>query len=197
MYVPRVGESFGAFFLNKNTSTKLVISKDIWFKNAPGGVFMRSLLKYKNYDVHAITTVDALGNTNANIATWVMQSAMGGKMLTVALYKVDYTIELVRRSGVLNVNLLAEDQGQRLIPKLGRKSGRNSQKFKNLPHGFDERGCPFLSEAVGYIQCRVLHSTDSGDHELFVCEVLKQVVLHADKRVLTHHFLREKGWVRG
>lgn len=157
---------------------------------------MKSLLKFKNYDVHAISTATADGRQNANIATWVMQTAMGGKMLCVALYKIDYTIELVRESGILNVNLLAQDQTN-LIPKLGRKSGRDGDKFKKLPHGLDERGCPYLSEAVGYVQCRVLNTADSGDHELFVCEVVKQVVLNPEKAVLTHHFLREKGLVRG
>ncbi|MER0438381.1 flavin reductase family protein [Emticicia sp. W12TSBA100-4] len=155
----------------------------------------KSLLKYKNYDVHAITTVHER-NHNANIATWVIQTAMGGKTVCVALYKIDYTIELVRASKVLNINLLHTGQTN-LITKLGRRSGKDSDKFKNLKHDFDSRGCPFLTEAIGYIQCKVLHSTDAGDHELFVCEVLKQVVLNPEKEVMTNNFLRENGLVRG
>lgn len=157
---------------------------------------MKSLLKHKNYDVHSISAGTPDGRQNANIATWVMQSAMGGKMLCVALYKIDYTIELVRESGILNVNLLAQDQTS-LIAKLGRKSGRDTNKLKRLNYNLDERGCPYLTDAVGYVQCRVCNTTDSGDHEIFVCEVLKQVVLNPEKAVLTHHFLREKGLVRG
>ncbi len=165
----------------------------------------KRLLKYKNYDVHSITTITTDGRRNANIATWVMQTAMGGKVLAVALYKVDYTIELVRESNILNVNLLATDQPG-LIRKLGQQSGRpgpatpgsgrNKGKFSSLPHALDERGCPYLTEAVGYVQCRVLHSTDAGDHELFICEVVKQVVLNPDKAVMTNNFLKEKKLVR-
>ena len=154
----------------------------------------KSLLKYKNYDVHSVTTAHD-GQLNANIATWVMQAAMGGKMLCVALYKIDYTIELVRASKLLNINLLAQEQTG-LIAKLGRKSGRDSDKFKNLKFALDERGIPYLTEAIGYIQCKVLHSTDSGDHELFVCEVLKQVVINPGKVVMTNNFLREECLVR-
>jgi flavin reductase (DIM6/NTAB) family NADH-FMN oxidoreductase RutF len=156
----------------------------------------RKLLKYKNYDVHSITTATADGRQNANIATWVMQTAMGGRVLTVALYQPDYTIELVREIGILNVNLLTTDQTG-LIRKLGRQSGRTTDKFKNLPHALDERGCPYLTEAIGYAQCRVTASLPAGDHDLFVCEVLKQVVLHPDKTVLTNHYLIEKKLVRG
>ena len=156
----------------------------------------RRLLKYKNYDIHSITTAAPGGRRNANIAMWITQTAMGGKMLCAALHKTDYTLELVKESGILNVNLLTEEQ-TKLIAKLGRKSGRGTDKFKNLACASDERGCPYLTEAVGYAQCKVARYADGGDHELVICEVLKQIVLHPDKKVMTHHFLREKGLVRG
>jgi flavin reductase (DIM6/NTAB) family NADH-FMN oxidoreductase RutF len=160
----------------------------------------KRLLKYKNYDVHSITTVSGINppdrRQNANIVTWLTQTAMDSKVLAVALYKVDYTIELVRESGILNVNLLATDQA-RLIRKLGQQSGRERNKFKNLPYAVDERGCPYLTEAIGYVQCRVLHSTDAGDHELFICEVLKQTVLNPEKEVMTYKFLKETKLIRG
>ncbi|WP_018618750.1 flavin reductase family protein [Spirosoma luteum] len=156
----------------------------------------KRLLKYKNYDVHSITTRTTDGRQNANIATWVMQTAMDSAHLVVALYKPDYTIELARESSLLNVNLLAIDQTS-LIRKLGQQSGRTKDKFKNLPYALDERGCPYLTEAVGYAQCQVLHTTDAGDHELFICKVLKQVVLNPDKTVLTNDFIREKKLIRG
>ena len=76
-------------------------------------------------------------------------------------------------------------------------AGRDPIGVKPLYYGLDERGCPFLTEAIGYIQCKVLHSTDAGDHELFVCEVIKQVVLNPEKEVMTNNFLRENGLVRG
>ena len=157
----------------------------------------KRLFKYKNYDVHSITTV--AGNParyNVNIVTWLMQTDMSGKVLAVALYKPDYTLDLVRESGVLNVNLLAVDQ-TKLIRKLGQQSGLEKDKFKNLPHELDERGCPFLTEAIGYAQCRVMHSVEAGDHELVVCDVLKQVVLNPEKDVLTLNLLREKKLIRG
>lgn len=156
----------------------------------------KSLLKHKNYDVHSITSATADGRKAANIATWVMQSAMGGRLLTVALYNVDLTIELVHESGLLNVNLLAQDQ-TRLIRKLGRQSGRTVDKFKNLPFAFDERGVPFLTESVGYVACAVVDSVASGDHTLFVCAVVKQVILNPGQVVMTNDFLKKKGLVRG
>lgn len=160
----------------------------------------RKLLKYKNYDIQAITTVAYTDSDtprrNANIVTWIMATDMGGHVVAVALYKVDYTIELVRESGLLNVNLLATDQIS-LVRKFGQQSGRERDKLKRVPLQVDERGCPYLTDAIGYAQCRVLHSTDAGDHELFICQVEKQVVLNPDKPVLTYALLREKKVIRG
>ncbi|QIP11155.1 flavin reductase [Spirosoma aureum] len=165
----------------------------------------KRLLKYKNYDVHSITTAVGIGTTdqryNANIVTWLMQTDMKMRVLAIALYRVDYTIELVRESGILNVNLLATDQS-RLIRTLGQQSGRVANgiyrdKFKNLPYTLDERGCPYLTEAIGYAQCHVLHSTDAGDHELFICAVQKQIVLNPEKEVMTYAFLKAHKLIRG
>ncbi len=155
----------------------------------------RSVLKFKDYEVHSISTI-AEGKMNANIATWVMQSGMKGSFLTVALYKIDYTIELVRESKILNVNLLAQDQ-KNLIAKLGRKSGRSADKFQRLPFALDKRGCPYLSEAIGYVSCEVHDVADSGDHEVFCCRIVGQTLLHPDKEVLTHHWLKAQGLIRG
>ncbi|MCS7003881.1 MAG: flavin reductase family protein [Cytophagales bacterium] len=154
----------------------------------------KSLLKYKNYEVHSITTIFE-GKMNANIATWVMQSAMRGKFMTVALYEHDYTIELVRKSKILNINLLSEEQTA-LITKLGRKSGRDTDKFKRLPYALDNRNCPYLTQAIGFIQCTVLDEARSGDHTIFTCPVIGQFLLHPNKKPMTYHFLQEKRLVR-
>lgn len=159
---------------------------------------MKSLLKRKNYEVHAISTV-VPGETptyNANIATWVMQSAMGGKEVVVALYGVDYTLELVKQSRILNINILQEKQTG-LISALGRKSGRDQNKLRPAWYALDNRGCPYLVEAVGYIQTTVKDMVEGLDHTLCICAVEKQVILHPDAPIMTHHFLRAKGLVRG
>lgn len=155
----------------------------------------KSLLKLKNYEVHSITTAHQ-GQHNANIATWVMQTAMQGKYVTVALYNPDYTLSLVTKSGILNINLLATTQTS-LIARLGRKTGRTADKLKNVPYAPDSRGCPYLSEAIGYVMAEVESTLISGDHTLVSCRVLKQVMLNPQAEVMTLNYLRAKGLVRG
>lgn len=155
----------------------------------------KSLLKYKDYEIHAVGSSDG-EKKNLNIASWVMQTAMGGKRIALAFYKPDYTLELVKASGKCCVSLLAESQAG-LLTRLGRRSGRNADKLKNLDFALDEAGNPYLSQAVGFLQCEVLSWTDCLDHELAICKVLKSKVLNPDSRPLTLDFLRERKWVRG
>jgi flavin reductase (DIM6/NTAB) family NADH-FMN oxidoreductase RutF len=154
----------------------------------------KSVLKLKDYDIHSVSTIFD-GQKNANIAAWVMQTAMKGKVVAVALYQPDYTYELVCKSGILNINLLSTSQTG-LINKLGRNSGRAIDKLKNVPHTLDFRGCPFLTDSVGVVHCKVLHHTPAGDHDVFICEVLKQTLLNPDQVVLKYSYLLEKKLVR-
>ncbi len=154
----------------------------------------RSVLSFKDYEVHSVTTAHGPQH-NANIATWVMQTALKGKGVAVALYKPSLTYELALASGMLNINLLAEDQ-KGLVGILGRKTGRMTDKFSRLPHAFDGRGCPYLTGAVGFVACEVLDTADALDHVLFSCAVLGQKVLNPGANVLTYRFLKENGYTR-
>jgi len=155
----------------------------------------KSLFKLKDYEVHAVTTV--FGQTsNANIATWAMQTDMAKKCMVVALYKPDYTLELAKQSGLLNLHWLGVDFAKHLT-LLGRKSGRVVNKLTKIAHEPDYRGCPILTDAIGCLHARIVNWVDAGDHELAICEVEKQTWLHPEKEVLRLNYLREKKLVRG
>jgi flavin reductase (DIM6/NTAB) family NADH-FMN oxidoreductase RutF len=153
------------------------------------------LTKLKNYEVHSIASAHG-GVANANIATWVMQSALGGSHLTVALATEDYTYELVKASGRCNVHLLGEGQTD-YIRKLGRRSGRDGFKLKRVPHLFDDWGIPVLTETIGYFECAVEGWLPSGDHTLASCRIERMIWLRKTQKPLTINMLREKGLIRG
>ncbi len=154
----------------------------------------KKVLPLKNYEIHAITTVWQ-DQVNANIASWVMQSAMKGKRLLVSLYHPDLTIGMVRQSGVLNVHLLGQHQ-KNLVRKFGKQSGRDKYKLKNVHWTPDERGCPVLPESVGVIYCEVEKELEGYDHNYFECSILRQHVFHPDAPVMSTHWLKSIGYIR-
>lgn len=155
----------------------------------------RSLLKLKDYDIHAVTTVSG-NTTNANIVSWAMQTDMSKKVVVVALYKPDYSITLAKESGILNLHWLGQDFTRHLT-LLGRKSGREVGKLLKIKHEADFRGCPVLLDAIGCLHLQVINWVDGGDHELAICRVEKQTWLCPKKEVLRLSYLREKRLVRG
>lgn len=153
------------------------------------------LTKLKNYEVHSVTSAGK-DTINANIATWVMQSALKATHLTVAMAAEDFTYELISQTGRCNVHLLGMDQ-MNYINRLGRKSGRDGFKLKRIPYELDDFGLPVLAETIGYFQCKVEGWLESGDHWLASCRIEKMVSLNRDQIPLRVDDLRAKGLIRG
>ena len=156
---------------------------------------MRKLLKLKNYDLHAITT--RLGDKcNANIVAWVMQTSRDPVLLTIALEKSNFTHSIVEQTGKFVINLLSETQTP-LIRRLGQVSGASKDKIRPLEVGYLPSGIPYFLKSVGYIECEVISSVESGDHRLYIARPINQKVLAENDIPLTYQRVRELGLIRG
>ena len=91
-------------------------------------------------------------------------------LVSVALLKKIYTHELFQNSGVFGVNILAKDQTE-----IGKRfAGMNPEitdRFDGLDVQTAETGVPLLSQSVAWLDCKILHMYDGGDHTIFVGEV--------------------------
>jgi flavin reductase (DIM6/NTAB) family NADH-FMN oxidoreductase RutF len=91
--------------------------------------------------------------------------------LTAALWKHNYTHDLVQAAGVLAVHLLAEQQDD-MVFRLGLRSGRDIDKLAGLTRGRGGTGCPLLDGCLAIYECRVLNAMDGGDMTVFLAEVV-------------------------
>ena len=120
--------------------------------------------------VFVITTAkgDAV---NGMTAVWVARSSFKPPLLSIAIGKPRYSHDLIKESGVFALNILSE--GQIAQGKhFGFKSGRNTDKFKDIEYTTSKTGSPILKDIAGYFDCRVFSSCDAGDHTIFVGEVV-------------------------
>jgi flavin reductase (DIM6/NTAB) family NADH-FMN oxidoreductase RutF len=53
-----------------------------------------------------------------------------------------------------------------------------------------------LTEAIGYVACETHDVADSGDHDVFTCRIVRQVVLNPENEPLTYRYLKEIGLIR-
>jgi flavin reductase (DIM6/NTAB) family NADH-FMN oxidoreductase RutF len=134
----------------------------------------KSVLRLFTYGLYAVAARhgdEASGMT----ANWVVQSSFEPPMLALAVETDSHTCRVIQASGAFAVSLY--ETGQReLAGKLGRTFAKHPEKLGGL--GWKPgpaTGSPVLDEALGWLECRVRGSLPSGDHIVFVAEVVEAV----------------------
>jgi flavin reductase (DIM6/NTAB) family NADH-FMN oxidoreductase RutF len=132
----------------------------------------KSVLRLFTYGLYAVGARhgDEVSGMTAN---WVMQSSFEPPMLALAAEADSHTCQLIRASGAFAVSVY--ESGQReLAGRLGRSYAKHPEKLNaEMWQPGPVTGSPVLVAALGWVECRVQSSTPSGDHILFVAEVVE------------------------
>ncbi|RKX58389.1 MAG: flavin reductase [Thermodesulfobacteriota bacterium] len=107
---------------------------------------------------------------NGMTAAWVSQVSFKPRLLAVSIAPQRYTYELIKNSKIFCINVLGKDQID-LAKHFGFKSGRNVNKFENIPYKLAHHGCPILEDAIAYFECEVIGECEAGDHIIILGEV--------------------------
>jgi flavin reductase (DIM6/NTAB) family NADH-FMN oxidoreductase RutF len=120
-----------------------------------------------------LVTAQAGAHRGGLIATCVAQASIAPELprVLVGLSRQHYTWELVEASGAFGLHLLADNQIE-WVWRFGVQSGRAQDKFAGLRVQQSPAGSPILSDALGWLDCRVEAKLESGDRTLYLAEVL-------------------------
>ena len=145
---------------------------------------VKDLLRRFPSGVYGVTVAHG-GEEHAMTANWVTQASFDPAMVAVAVENTSRTIGMIRDARHFAVNLL--QQGQReLAGKLARPSAQTPEKLKGVrTKPAPASGAPVLTEALGWVECRLVATLPAGDHTLVLGEVVNAGVEHADARPLT------------
>lgn len=110
-------------------------------------------------------------------------------LVSICLDRRLYSHGLVSTSGVFGISVLAKDQAE------------VARRFAGMVEGVEDRfdgetwstaasGVPLLDSALGWLDCRVVHEHDGGDHTIFVGEVLAGHTARKSAPLLFH----SRGW---
>lgn len=144
----------------------------------------KTILRRFPYGLYAVTVAHE-GEEHGMTANWVTQAAFEPPMVVVAVENTSKTIGMIRDAHYFVINLLAAGQRE-LAGKLGRSSEQAPHKLKGLktkPAPVSKT--PVLVEAIGWVECRAVASLPSGDHTLFLGEIVEAGVENADSQPLT------------
>jgi flavin reductase (DIM6/NTAB) family NADH-FMN oxidoreductase RutF len=108
------------------------------------------------------------------IATFVSQASIVPHLprVLVGVAQQHYTWELIEQSGAFALHLLDEEY----LPwvwRFGLQSGRELDKLEGLMPTKGTTGSPLLTEALGWLDCRVEARLDVGDRTIYLAEVVQ------------------------
>lgn len=132
----------------------------------------KTTLRMFTYGLYAVTARqgDEVAMMTANFVT---QSAFTPPRVTLAVETDSKTHRLIEASGALAINVF--ESGQReLAGQLGRRSAKTPEKLDGV--GWTPgpvTGSPLLPAALAWLECRVTGQLASGDHTVYVCEVVE------------------------
>ena len=146
--------------------------------------------------VHGIYIVGAGQGEDAvaNGVTWLTQASFEPPLIMAAI-RVDGRLhDAIQESGFFSVNLVARDQQEMVKtffkPAETREGSINGYAFEPGP----ATGSPIFADAPAWFEVELRHSFHSGDHTVFVAEVLEAGVRQPEAEPLA---LRDTPWQYG
>ncbi|MDG6103648.1 flavin reductase [Dactylosporangium aurantiacum] len=147
----------------------------------------RSVLAQWPSGVSVVTTVAGDG-WHGMTASSFSSVSVDPPLILVCLNRRITTHALIEASGVFAVSVLAKDQT--VIGRRFAGQERVADRFAGGAWQTRVTGAPVLTDAVGWLDCRVVHAYAGGDHTIFVGAVLGA----ATERVVAPLLFHSRAW---
>lgn len=124
-----------------------------------------------SYGLYVVTSNDG-NRDNGLIVNTVTQVADSPAKVAVTINKKNYSHDVIKKTGIMNVNCLTTDAPFSVFEKFGFKSGKDTEKFKGVSADRTENGLIIVPDYVGaVISLEVENYIDVGSHGMFICKV--------------------------
>ncbi|MDE6302623.1 MAG: flavin reductase [Clostridia bacterium] len=158
------------------------------------------------YGLYVVTSRDG-DKDNGLIVNTVTQLTNSPNRIGVAINKANYSHEIIKKTGVLNVNCLSVEAPFSVFEQFGFHSGRDTDKFANSEQILrSDNGVAFLPRYINsFMSLKVERYIDLDTHGMFVCTVTESRVIEPTE-TMTYTFYQnyvkprpqtegKKGWV--
>ena len=145
------------------------------------GAIDNKALHKLSYGLYAVTCNDG-HKDNGLIVNTVVQVASNPLVLSVAISKSNYSHDVIKETGKLNINCLTTATPFDVFERLGFHSGRDTDKMAGLFHWAGKNGLAVLSGEIinAFFSCQVTDYIDLGSHGLFICSVTEAMHISDD-----------------
>ena len=139
------------------------------------------------YGLYVVTSNDGKKD-NGLIVNTVTQITSNPIKIAVTVNKTNYSHDVIKQSGKMNVNSLSTEAPFSVFEAFGFKSGRDTDKFSGCTPSRSSNGLAVLPKYINsYISLEVDGYFDFGTHGMFVCSVTEAAVI-SDAETMSYSY---------
>ena len=130
------------------------------------------------YGLYVVTSNNGKKD-NAMIVNAVTQLTDTPLRVSVTINKLNYSHDVIKKSGVMNLNCLNNEAPFSVFQKYGFVSGKDKDKFEGEEVMRSENGLVVLSNYINaFISLKVDTYVDLGTHGMFICSVTESKIIN-------------------
>lgn len=131
------------------------------------------------------------GRHNGLIVNTVTQVTNTPNRVAVTISKAAYSHDIIKETGILNVNCLTTETPFLVFQNFGFQSGRDKDKFEGIPCALSENGLTVLHKWVNtFISLKVTDYIDFDTHGMFICEITDSGII-SSKETVTYDYYQK------
>ena len=116
------------------------------------------------------------------IGNTVIQVTSNPMQVVVCINKGNYSHDVIKQTGIMNVNCLSTEAPFSVFEKFGFSSGKDKNKFEGDEVVRSENGLVYLSKYINsFMSLKVENYIDFGTHGMFVCSITESKVVSKDE----------------
>lgn len=140
------------------------------------------------YGLYVATTNDG-SKDNGCIVNAVNQVSSTPLRVAISVRKGNYTYEIIKKTGKLNINCLDVTAPFSLFKHFGYQSGRDVDKFSDMEVMRSENGLRILPGHINaWMSLEVEQYVDLDSHGMFICLVTEGAQVSREESMSYHHY---------
>ena len=134
-----------------------------------------AILKKYPEQIVIVLAKEQSGRVNPITLGWTMITSHNPPMMAISVGITRYSLNIIREAGEFVIAFPSAFQAKEVL-LFGTKSGRNTDKLEESgvsTSPAQKIDCLLLDDAVANFECRLAGESPSGDHVIFVGEIVK------------------------
>ena len=151
------------------------------------------------YGLFILTARDG-SKDNGCIVNTVSQVTTEPNRICVAVNKLNFTHDMIHKTGEFNVSILTEGSKFETFKHFGFQSGKDIDKMEAIDFKRAANGISYITdETNAFLSAKVVSETDLGTHTLFLADVIRRRLGHdrSPNMIVTHQLLQFLGKTLG